>query len=90
MTSQLTQHQRGLSKLPWSLLRQLHNEQRGTQDTPHVALAERWCHRLPHQLPVLICRPCQQACTSQKLHTPRLLTAEGKLGEKPESFSQSI
>ena len=45
---------------------------RGVQYIPHVALAERWRHCLPHQLPVLICGPCQQAHASQELRKPHL------------------
>ena len=36
---------------------------------PHVPLAERWRHRLPDQLPVLVCGPSQQAGAPQELRT---------------------
>ena len=42
--------------------------------SPHVALAESRCHSLPHQLPVLICGPCQQAGASQELRKSQMMS----------------
>ena len=42
--------------------------------SPHVALAESRCHSLPHQLPVLIRGPCQQAGASQELRKSQMMS----------------